>query len=102
MIAVIEIGNIQFLLKEGEKIKIGKIEKKEGQEIVFDKVLLLEKQGKIEIGKPYLEGKKVIGKILRQGLDEKKIIFKYKPKKRYKRKKGHRQPFSEIEIVKIS
>jgi large subunit ribosomal protein L21 len=65
-------------------------------------VLLVEKNKKVEIGRPYLKGVKVIGKVIAQGKGEKKIIFKYKPKKRYKVRKGHRQPFSQVEILKIS
>jgi len=61
----------------------------------------LEKQRKLEIGTPKVKGAKVIGKVLKQEKGKKVIIFKYKPKKRYKVKKGHRQPFTEVEITKI-
>jgi large subunit ribosomal protein L21 len=101
MFAVIRTGGKQYLVSPGDKIKIEKIEKKEGEEIVFDDVLLLEKQRKLEIGTPKVKGAKVIGKVLKQGKGEKIIVFKYKPKKRYKVKKGHRQPFTEVEITKI-
>ena len=68
--------------------------------IVLDETLL-EKGKKVEIGTPFIEGAKVIGKVLSQGKAKKVIVFKYKSKKRYKRKKGHRQPFTEVEITKI-
>lgn len=84
-----------------QKIKIEKIEKKEGKEITFNEVLLLEKNRKLEIGFPKVKGVKVIAKVLKQGRGKKVVIFKYKPKKRYQVKKGHRQPFTEIEILKI-
>ncbi len=101
MLAVIKTGGKQYLVSPGDKIKIEKIDKKEGEEVVFDDVLLLEKRNKIEIGTPKVKGAKVIGKVLTHGKGEKVIIFKYKPKKRYKVKKGHRQPFTEVEITKI-
>ena len=103
MIAVIHTGGKQYLVSPGNKIKIEKIEEKEGSEVSFDKVLLFEDdKGSISIGTPYLEKVEVKGKVLSEGKDKKKIVFKYKPKKRYKVKKGHRQPFTEVEIKEIS
>jgi len=101
MLAVIKTGGKQYLVSPGQKIKIEKLKAKEGKEITFSDVLLLEKGKSIEIGNPFIKGVKVIGKILKQGKSEKVIIFKYKAKKRYKVKKGHRQPFTEVEILKI-
>lgn len=107
MLAVIKTGGKQYLVSPGDKIKVEKIVprkvrgNKESSEVVFDEVLLLEKNRKLEIGTPFIKGAKVIGKILEQGKRKKVIIFKYKAKKRYKVKKGHRQPFTEIEIIKI-
>ncbi|PIR72463.1 MAG: 50S ribosomal protein L21 [Candidatus Nealsonbacteria bacterium CG10_big_fil_rev_8_21_14_0_10_36_24] len=101
MLAVIKTGGKQYLVKPGDKIKIEKIEKEGDKEIIFDQVLLVEKNRKIEIGTPLVNGAKVVGKILRQGKSKKVIVFKYKPKTRYKKKAGHRQLFTEIEITKI-
>lgn len=113
MLAVIKTGGKQYLVAPGQKIKIEKLDpkgkpstsygagKKEGSEVVFDKVLLLEKGNKLEIGTPLVKNAKVIGKVLREGKGKKVIVFKYKAKKRYKLKKGHRQPFTEVEITKI-
>jgi len=101
MLAVIKTGGKQYLVSPGQKIKIEKVEKKEGSEIAFNEVLLLEKGKHIEIGNPLVKGAKVIGKVLSQGKNKKVIVFKYKAKTRYKVKKGHRQPFSEIEVLKI-
>ncbi|MCJ7786874.1 50S ribosomal protein L21 [Patescibacteria group bacterium] len=101
MLAIIKTGGKQYLVKPGDKIKIEKIDKKEGSEITFKEVLLLEKGKKMDIGCPLIKEAKVTGKILGQGKGKKVIIFKYKPKTRYKVKKGHRQPFTEIEIKTI-
>lgn len=101
MLAVIKTGGKQYLVSPGQKIKIDKINKKEGSEIIFDEVLLLEKGNKVEIGNPLVKGVKVIGKIIGHGKGKKVIIFKYRAKTRYKVKKGHRQPFTEVEITKI-
>lgn len=102
MLAVIKTGGKQYIVSPGQKIKIEKLEAKEEKEITFNKVLLLEKQKKLEIGTPYIKGAKVTGKILKHGKGKKIIVFKYKPKKRYKVKKGHRQPYTEVEILKIA
>ena len=100
-LAVIKTGGKQYLVSPSQKIKIEKIEGKEGKEVIFKNVLLLEKNKKVEIGNPLIKGAKVIGKIISQGKDKKKIVFKWKAKTRYKVKKGHRQPFTEVEILKI-
>ena len=101
MLAVIKTGGKQYLVSPGDKIKIEKLNKKEGAEVTFNEVLLLEKNKKVEIGDPQVKGVKVMGKVLKQAKAKKVIIFKYKAKKRYKVKKGHRQPFTEVEILKI-
>ena len=101
MLAVIKTGGKQYLVSPGQKVKIEKINKKIGEEISFPEVLLLEKQKHLEIGAPLIKGAKVTGKVISQGKGKKLIIFKYKAKTRYKVKKGHRQPFTEVEITKI-
>lgn len=101
MLAVIKTGGKQYIVTPGDKIKIEKLDAKEGKEVTFKEVLLLEKNKKLEIGNPLVKGAKVIGKVLSQGKGKKIIIFKYKPKTRYKVKKGHRQPFTEVEIKTI-
>lgn len=101
MLAVIKTGGKQYILTPGQKIKIEKVNNKEGSEIIFNEVLLLEKSKKIEIGQPLIKGVKVVGKITRHGKGKKLIVFKFKRQKRYKVKKGHRQPFTEVEITKI-
>ena len=101
MLAVIKTGGKQYLVSPGDKIKIEKLDIEEGKETTFKEVLILEKNRKLEIGTPLVKGVEVVGKVLKQGKAKKVIIFKYKSKKRSKVKKGHRQPFTEVEITKI-
>jgi large subunit ribosomal protein L21 len=101
MLAVIKTGGKQYIVEPGTKIQIEKIEGKEGKEINFKDVLLVEKSNKTEIGMPIVKGAKVTGKILKQGKEPKVIIFKYKSKTRYRKKTGHRQPFTYVEITGI-
>jgi large subunit ribosomal protein L21 len=101
MLAVIKTGGKQYLVSPGQKIKIEKLDAKEGSDVTFPEVLLLERDGKADIGLPLVESAKVSGKVIRQGRGEKLIVFKYKAKKRYHLKKGHRQSFTEIEITGI-
>ena len=102
MLAVIKTGGKQYLVAPKQKIKIEKIAGEVGDTVTFNEVLLLEKNKKVTIGTPLIKGATVSARIVRQGKAKKVIVFKYKPKKRYKVKKGHRQPFTEVEIVKIS
>jgi large subunit ribosomal protein L21 len=101
MLAVIETGGKQYLVEPGKRINIERVEKKEGEEIEFSKVLLVEKDGELKIGNPYVKGVKVVGKVIKQGNQKKITILKYRRKTRYKVKKGHRQPFTRVEILKI-
>lgn len=101
MLAVIKTGGKQYKVAPGQKIKIEKLKEQEGNEVIFNEVLLIENDKNITIGTPLVQNAKVTGKVLKQDRHEKVIIFKYKPKKRYKVKKGHRQPYTEIEILKI-
>ncbi len=92
------------MVSPGDKIKVEALEAEEGKEITFEEVLLLDKTGDgktAEIGTPTVKGATVTAKVLKQGKGVKLIIFKYKPKKRYKRKIGHRQTFTEVEILEI-
>lgn len=102
MLAVIKTGGKQYFVSPGNKIKIEKINGDVEKEIEFSEVLLLEKDKDVNIGEPLVKNAKVFGKILMQDKAKKIIIFKYKPKKRYKKKTGHRQEFTEVEITKIS
>jgi large subunit ribosomal protein L21 len=102
MIAVAKIGGHQALVKVGEQIEVDKIEAEVGKTVSFDTLLISEEDGTgFEIGTPLIAGKKVEAKILEQGRGEKIIVFKMKPRKRYRRTLGHRQHFTLIEITKI-
>jgi len=100
-IAIIETGGKQYKVSEGQKIKIEKIKGEKNANFIFDKVLLVADKD-VKIGTPYLENAKVEAKIVRQGRDKKKIVFRYHSKTRYRKKKGHRQPYTEVEITKIN
>lgn len=100
MIAIIKTGGKQYIVKPGDKIKVEKLEKKEGEEFSFSDVLLVEKSDKVEIGTPLLKAE-VTAKVLSHGKGDKVIVYKYKPKKRESRKIGHRQPYTEVEIIGI-
>ncbi|MBU6501121.1 MAG: 50S ribosomal protein L21 [Patescibacteria group bacterium] len=98
---VIETGGKQYIVSSEKKIKVEKLNAKEGDNFTFDKVLLAVDGESVRIGTPYISGAKAEAKVLRQARDRKKIVFKYHSKTRFKKKKGHRQAFSEVEINKI-
>lgn len=101
MYAVIETGGKQYRVQEGDVVFIEKLDAKEGDVVNFDKVLVLSDAGNINVGKPYVEGVKVEGMVIKQGKSKKIVVFKYKPKKNYRKKQGHRQPFTKVKIEKI-
>lgn len=102
MLAVIKTGGKQYVVSPGTTIEVEKLEAQEGKEIVFTDVLLCDNEGKTEIGTPFLKDVKVTGKVLAQTKGDKVVTFKYKSKKRYKRKVGHRQQLTQVEIVSIT
>jgi len=99
--AVIQTGGKQYKVSEGQIVRVEKLPAETGGVLAFDEVLLQVKGDSVVIGMPHIAGAKVEGKVLRQDKEGTKIVFKYHAKARYKKKKGHRQPFTEIEIVKI-
>ena len=102
MFAVIKTGGKQYKVKEGDKIIVEKLTQKEGEDFNFDQVLLYANSKDLKIGQPFVEGVKVVGRALENGKGKKKMVFRYKSKTRYKKKKGHRQPYTKVEIIKIS
>jgi large subunit ribosomal protein L21 len=100
MYAVIETGGKQYKVQEGDTIFVEKINVEEGEKIDFSKVLLVQGDDLV-VGKPYVENAKVEGTVLEQGKAKKIIVFKYKSKKNYKKKQGHRQPYTKVKIEKI-
>lgn len=99
--AVIKTGGKQYLVIEGQKLKVEKLAGKEGDKVEFGEILMFQ-NGKLQIGQPMVSGVKVEGRVLRQFKDKKKIVFKYKSKTRQDKLKGHRQNLTEVEITKIS
>lgn len=100
MYAIIKTGGKQYNVEEGKIITIEKLAVSEGDEVTFDKVLLLSGDT-VKIGQPFVAGAKVIAKVLAQGKEKKIRIFKYKAKSNYRRRQGHRQPFTKVQIEKI-
>ncbi|KKS67641.1 MAG: 50S ribosomal protein L21 [Parcubacteria group bacterium GW2011_GWC2_42_6] len=99
--AIIKTGGKQYKVAPGQKLKIEKIDGALGAEVFFDQVLLVGKGEQADIGKPIISGAKAIGKILKQDRAKKVTVMKYKSKKRYSVKRGHRQPYTLIEITNI-
>jgi large subunit ribosomal protein L21 len=102
MFAIIETGGKQYLVSPKDKIKVEKLAGEAGGEIVFDKILLVADDKDTKVGKPYVDGAKVSGKIVAQGRGKKLKWMKYKSKTRYRRHLGHRQSFTEVEIEKVA
>ena len=101
MYAVIEACGKQYKVTKGDVVFFEKLDVEEGKKVTFDKVVLLSDDGKVEIGAPYVKGIKVEGKVVAHGKGKKIVVFKYKPKKNYRRKQGHRQPYTKVEITAI-
>lgn len=101
MLAVIKTGGKQYVVSPGTKVRIEKIKAEEGQEVLFEDVFLVADGKDIQIGAPVVTGTKVKAKVLSHGKGDKLIVFKYKPKKRQRTKKGHRQPYTEIQILSV-
>ncbi len=104
MIAVIKTGGKQYKVAEGDKIRVEKLDVEKDASITFDEVLLVSdpEGGNLKIGEPTVSGAKVSGKVLSQGRTKKIDVIKYKRKVRYRRKRGHRQHFTEVQIEKIT
>lgn len=97
MLAIIETGGKQYLVSKGDKIQVEKLEAEAGKTISFDKVLFHDGT----VGKPYISGAAVEGKVLKQGRAAKVHVLKYKAKSKYRRKIGARQHYTEVEITKV-
>ena len=99
--AVIETGGKQYKVTEQDSIFVEKLDVNEGDEIVFDQVKALSDDNALKIGTPVLDGAKVTAKVLKNGKNKKIYVLKYKAKKNEKKKIGHRQPFTKVQILKI-
>ena len=102
MHAIIETGGKQYKVAEGDTLFIEKLPNEAGDNVTFDKVLAVIDGEKITVGTPVVEGAKVDASVVKNGKGKKIIVFKYKPKKGYRRKQGHRQPYTKVTIGKIS
>ena len=101
MYAIIETGGKQYKVSEGDTLYIEKIEAENGK-VEFDKVLAVSTDEGLKVGKPYVEKAKVTAEVEKNGKGRKILVFKYKAKKTYKKMQGHRQPYTKIQIEKIT
>jgi large subunit ribosomal protein L21 len=102
MYAIIETGGKQYKVQEGEVLYIEKLEVEVGETINFDKVMAVAKEDGLSIGSPIVDGAIVSAKVVSHGKGKKIIIFKMKSKKGYRKKQGHRQPYTKVQIEKIN
>ncbi len=101
MYAIIESCGRQYKVTEGDVVFFEKLDAEEGKKVTFSNVVLVSDDGKVQIGNPYVKGVKVEGKVVSHGKGKKIIVFKMKAKKNYRRKQGHRQPYTKVEITSI-
>ena len=101
MFAIIQTGGKQYKVQEGDVIYIEKLEGNEGESVVFDQVLAVSGSNGLVAGTPTVSGAKVTGTVEKHGRGQKIIVYKYKAKKNYRRKQGHRQPYTKVTIGKI-
>ena len=102
MYAVIETGGKQYKVSEGDTLFIEKLEAEEGSSVTFDKVLMAGEGDDVKVGAPALDGATVEAKVVKNGKAKKIYVFKMKRKKNERTKKGHRQPYTKVEITKIN
>jgi len=101
MFAVIETGGRQYKVRVGDEIRIEKLVGELKDEVTFERVLMLSKDGDVKAGTPYLDGVSVKASILLQDKDKKIIVFRHKPRKGYNKKRGHRQPYTAVKVTDI-
>ena len=101
MFAIIVTGGKQYKVSEGDVVFIEKLEVEENETVTFDKVLMADKDGNLTVGAPYVAGASVTATVVKNGKGKKIYVFKYKAKKNEKKKIGHRQDYTKVEITKI-
>jgi large subunit ribosomal protein L21 len=99
--AILETGGKQIQVSPGESIRVEKLDAEVGSTVEFDRVLMLNQDGEVELGRPYVEGARVTGTVLEQGRAQKVLVFKKKRRKQYRRTRGHRQSFTSVRIESI-
>ncbi len=99
--AIVETGSKQYKVSQGDTIFVEKLEAEKGASLALEKVLLVNDDGKVHVGKPYLSGSKVVCEVIAQAKGEKLISFKYKRRKGYRRKKGHRQKLTSLKVKEL-
>jgi large subunit ribosomal protein L21 len=102
MYAVVETGGKQYRVQEGDTLFVEKIAGNEGDNIKFDKVLFVSNGGDVKVGTPFIEDMTVDASIVEHGKGKKIIVYKFKAKKDYRKKQGHRQPYTKVKIEKIN
>ncbi len=102
MYAIIQTGGKQYKVSEGDVVYIEKLEAEEGASVNFEEVLAVGEGAELKCGAPFVAGAAVSAKVLKNGKAKKVLIFKYKPKKGYRRRQGHRQPYTKVQIEKIN
>jgi large subunit ribosomal protein L21 len=102
MYAIIKTGGKQYMVNEGDVLMVEKLDVESGAKVVFEEVLAVGNNGEIQLGSPVVSGAKVEATVVQNGKEKKVIVFKYKPKKDYRKKQGHRQPFTKVKIEKIN
>ena len=102
MYAVIKTGGKQYSVKVGDVVYVEKLNAEADTEVTFDQVLAVGEEGSVKVGAPVVEGASVVAKVVKNGKGKKIRIFKYTPKKGYRKRQGHRQPYTKVEIGKIS
>lgn len=102
MYAILENGGKQYRVSEGDVVYLEKVQANPGQTVSFSEVLAVGSDNKLHLGAPYVENAQVTAKVVSHGKAKKVVVFKYKAKKNYRRKQGHRQPFTKVAIEKIT
>ena len=102
MYAIVDIAGQQFKVEAGKKLYVNRLKDEPGASVSFDKVLLTDNDGAVKVGTPYVDGASVGAKVIKNGKGKKIVVATYKPKKNEKRKMGHRQPYTKVEISAIN
>ncbi|MFY9174024.1 MAG: 50S ribosomal protein L21 [Peptococcia bacterium] len=101
MYAIIETGGKQYKVQKGDILSLEKLNAAEGENVEITRVLAVVKDGEVVVGKPVVDGAKAVLKVLEHGKGDKVLVFKYKPKKNYRRMRGHRQPYTKVSVEEI-